>query len=440
MKLVAINTIGLTGAEIIASELARFPELLMLPGQNFIGFGTRTYRPHSYDGWAAPDIFKNLNKHHFTRAKRVWAGLTKSMSPEMLARYDSARHEAEFVKLAATASTTIDHFRNFALSFARANGVDPDAYRQFGFFGNNIIVNASHYSDFLDRAVVVDFTNPIDFWIANIGQRMVWDNLQTTRFWLVNMLLVRRWAQRHPKHYFAVDIRDYAADQDKVRARLGKFLGVEGKPAARVPDGFITYSPQFIEAFERNATELRRIYEGWGEFELGLRFDQWADGFLAAPGTDALLDRYEDFWNTTSHTNLDWVGPVADEIVERCVDFTGVKSRRNLSRWFYHECFEIHSDNWEHPRGNLEHYLGGLEDEIALPSMATYVRIVLCYLERTADNTIKRAYSAAPIRETSLYKRVHALEANFARWELTQRFAEVEKRIDEADAAIAKFC
>jgi hypothetical protein len=268
---------------------------------------------------------------------------------------------------------------------------------------------------------------------------MVWDNLKATRFWLVNTLVVRRWARRHPKHYFAVDIRDYAADQAAIRAELGRFIGIEDQPAEQVPDGFIKYAPQFIEAFERNAAELRRIYEGWAEFELGLNFDQWADAYLALPETDALLDRYEDFWNTTSHTNLDWVGPVADEIVERCVEFAGVKSRRNINRWFYHECFQIHSDNWENPTGTLEHYLGGLEEEIALPSMATYVRIVLCYLERIAQNIVKRGYSAVPIRETNLYRRVQAQEPNFARWDLTQFVADVEKRIDEADAAMAKF-
>lgn len=439
MRLVAINTIGLTGAEIIASEIARFQEILTLPGQNFIGIGTRTYRPHVYEGWSAPQIFTNLNKHHYTRAKRVWAGLTKSMSSEILAGYDSSRHEAEFMALSTGASSAIDHFQNFAIAFARANGEDPTRYRQFGFFGNNIIVNAGHYPDFLDRAVVVDFTNPIDFWLANIGQRMVWDNSKTIRFWLVNMLVVRRWAKRHPKHYFAVDIREYAADQQKVRAALGRFLGIDGKPMDQVPDGFIRYAPQFIDAFERNATELRRIYEGWGEFELGMTFKDWADAYLALPESDALLDRYEDFWNTTSHTNLDWVGPVAEEVVERCVEFVGVKNRRNVSRWFYHECFELHSDNWENPSGTLEHYLGDLEDEIALPSMATYIRIVLLYLERTADNTIKRAYSALPIRETNLYKRMRAQELNFARWDLTQRVAEVEQRIDGADAAMAKF-
>ena len=92
------------------------------------------------------------------------------------------------------------------------------------------------------------------------------------------------------------------------------------------------------------------------------------------------------------------------------------------------------ADDWEHPRGNLEHYLGNLEDEIALPAMATYVRIVLHYIERVADNTIKRADSALPIRETNLYTRVRALESNFPRWELTKKFAEANTTRPGADA------
>ena len=191
MQFIAVNTIGLTGAEIIAAELARYPEVLMLPGQNFIGFETRTYRPHDYTGWDAHDIFRNLNKHHVTRAGRVWSGLTKAMSPAMLERYDQALHESEFVALSADAKTTIDHWQNFATAFARATGSASDDVKSFGFFGFNMVLTADHYPDFLDRSIVVDFTAPIDFWLANIGQRAVWDSLGATRFWLTNMLVVR---------------------------------------------------------------------------------------------------------------------------------------------------------------------------------------------------------------------------------------------------------
>lgn len=439
MRLVAVNTIGLTGAEMIAAELARSPDILMLPGQNFIGFGTRTYRAHDYAGWDPVAIFQNLDKNHVTRAGRVWAGLTKSMSPEMLERYDRASHEAEFVRLASTASSPIDHFQNFTIAFATASGLDVSDYREFGFFGNNIVLTAGGYADFLDRAVVIDFTCPVDYWLANIGQRAVWDCLGAIRFWLANMLLVRRWAARHPANYRRVDLRELVADPEAVRSGLASFLGCRLDGEAAVPDGFSEYSPAVVTSTELIASDVRDIYSGWAEFDMAIDFESWADSFLSQPEADRLLDRFQLFWDTTSHTNLDWAGPVADELVESAVAFTGAQTSKNTSRWFYHDAFALHSDDYQNPHGNLEHYLGMLEDEIVLPSMAAHVRIVLRYLERVADNITKRAYSALPIRETSLYRRLLEQRENFARWDVAQTFADVEAHIDEANAAMAKF-
>lgn len=438
VRFLAINTIGLTGAEIVAAELARYPEVLMLPGQNFIGFQTRTYRPHYYAGWCAADIFANLNKHHTTRAGRVWSGLTKSMSPQMLASYDRDAHEAEFTRLAADARTTIDHFENFTTSFAVSSGRNVDAYRQFGFFGFNIVLNAEHYPDFVDRALVVDFTCPIDYWLANIGQRAVWDCFGAIRFWLANMLLVRRWARSHPQHYLRVDIRDFADDPTAVHRALAIFLQLNGEPGV-VPDGFLAYDPALVDSTERIADDVRAIYEGYSEFDLASSFDNWADAFLDTEEADRLIARFERFWDSTSHTNLDWAGPVAEQLVRAAVEFTGATSRPSTARWFYHEAFQLHSDDYQHPKGSLEHYLGDLEDEIVLPAMAAHVRIVLCYLERIAENTSKRAYSALPIRETGLYRRLLALNGSFAKWDVAEKFAAVEAAIDEADLAMAKF-
>jgi len=302
----------------------------------------------------------------------------------------------------------------------------------------NIVLTADHYADFLDRAKVVDFVAPVDFWLANIGQRAVWDCLGAIRFWLTNMLVVRRWAQRHPDHYLRVDLREHAADEEATRARLVEFLGLTTGPGA-LPAGFVPLDSAVIAATEAIAADLAPIYRGWAEFELASTFDEWADGFLTESGTDELLDRFESFWHTTSHTNLDWPGPVADEIVEAVVASAGRRNERNLARWFYHECFTLNSDNWETASGSLEHYLGDVEDEIPLPATAAQTRIVLLYLENVADNITKRAYSALPIRDTSLYKRMRALEPNFAKWALVERVAEVEARIDDADAAMAEF-
>jgi hypothetical protein len=437
VRFIAVNTIGLTGAEMVAAELARFPDVLMLPGQNFIGFGTRTYRPHDYTGWAPADIFANLSKLHITRQGRVWSGLTKAMTPEQLERYDATAHEAEFVALADGATSTIDHWQNFATSFARAGG-DDTVYDDFGFFGFNMVLTADHYPDFLERSTIVDFTAPVDFWLANIGQRAVWDCLGATRFWLTNMLVVRRWALRHPEHYLRVDLREYADDQDAVRARLVEHLQLTGEPGD-VPPGFVAYSPDVVGATDAIAADLRSVYTGSAEFDLAMTFDEWADEFLAQPGTDELLDRFERFWTTTSHTNLDWAGPVAGRLVDAAVAWTGATDSYNPGRWFYHECFDLNSDNWETATGVLEHYLGDLEDEIALPATAAHARIVLLYLENVAENIVKRAYSATPIRDTSLYRRIRALEQNFGKWAMADRVAEVEARIDEADEAMAKF-
>jgi hypothetical protein len=440
MKLAAINTIGLTGAEILAAELARFPDVLMLPGQNFINFETHCYRPHDYDAWSSERIFDNLHKHQFTRSGHCWAGLTKSMSPEMLKTYDRSRHLAEFSAFTVGGEETLDHFRNYAAAFAKTMGQPLDGRKFFGFFGSNIVVNASRYPAFLDHALVIDFTNPLDFWLANIGQRMVWDNTVAIRFWLVNTLFVRRWELANPGHFTTVDVLEYAVDPTAVSEKLRRFLGCERPADPEVPDGFIRFSPEIVTRFERNADDLRGIYEGWAEFDLGLRSGEWLDAFLAEPGIDGLLERYGAFWNSTTHTNLDWVGPIEEEIVERLLEFTGAKSRRNISRWFYHDCFHLVCDDWEHPTGPLEHYLGCLEEEIVLPAMPYYVRIVLCYFEKVADNIVKRAYSAISIRQTDLHRRVVALRPHFARWALEEKFAEVERRIDDADAAIAKFC
>jgi len=252
------------------------------------------------------------------------------------------------------------------------------------------------------------------------------------------MLVVRRWARRHPEHYLAVDVREIGRDQDAVRARLATYLDLPGE-TGDLPDGFVPYSAEVVGATEQIADSLRPIYEGWAEFDLATRFDEWADGFLDGPDADRLLDRFESFWHTTSHTNLDWPGPIADELIETIVASTGATSSRNWARWFYHECFTLTSSNWETAHGDLEHYLGDLEDEIPLPATAAHVRIVLLYLENVAQNIVKRAYSALPIRGTSLYKRMRALEPNFAKWAMTERVAEVEARIDEADEAMAAF-
>ena len=434
MKLAAINTIGLTGAEILAAELAKFPELLMLPGQNFVQFEGRCYRPHDYMGKSADEVFESLRIQLFTRSGHCWAGLTKSMTTGVRERYSPDRHREYFRQKAVKGASVLTYFRCYAESYVESLGESISGKQYFGYFGNNIVVNAPAYSDFVDDTVVINFSNEIDYWLANISQRMVWNNLLAIRFWLVNSLLYRLFEIESPVSKLTVDAREFSYDQGGVRAKLAAFLQVRAPSAGTAPDGFIQFEPAIAKRHERNAEAIRAIYGNDSDFQDAMNFRSWADDFLENPAHRRLLLRYQAFWNTTSHTNFDWVGPIEDEIVERIREHTGYRSSRNISQWFYHESFLLTSDNWEQPVSRLEHYLGCLEEEILLPEMPFYARVVLCYLESVALNYVKRPDSTFPQRQTNLYRRLTApsYRAHFPRWALEAKFAEVEARIDAA--------
>lgn len=441
MKLVALNTIGLTGAEILAAELSRFSQVRMLPGQNFIQFKNSCYRPHDYAGKEAGEIFGMLSLHQYTRGGACWAGLTKSMGGELRARYSQEEHRRHFEAIVGPERSFLEVGQKYLEAFYRSVGDNLEGVRYGGWFGNNIAVNSSSYPGFFDKAVIINFSNPIDYWLSNVNQRFVWDNLQTIKFWIVNELFLKWHAQNNP-NYLNVDIREYANDRDAVVAKVANFLEIDPKRSTALPaDGFIRYSPELVARIEGAAKEMVSIYGGHALFKIASTLQDWAPGFLQQPNVPVLLARYRDFWNTTAHTNLDWVGPIEEEIVESALAFTGAKCERNRNIWFYHECFQLTCDHYETPRGTLEHYLGCLEDEITLPPFPTYARIVVCYLENVVGNILRRPYSNKPVRDTSLYRRLTAPEyaRHFPRWAMVEKVAALEARIDEADEAIRRY-
>ena len=75
-----LNTIGLTGVEVLLSELAKCSEVFALPGQNFSIFAHNLYRPHDYSNLEPEDIFESLARQLLTKSGRIWMGLTKMNS------------------------------------------------------------------------------------------------------------------------------------------------------------------------------------------------------------------------------------------------------------------------------------------------------------------------------------------------------------------------
>lgn len=441
MKLIAINTIGLTGAEILCAELARHPEVRMIPGQNFIRFRNVCYRLHDYRGMSSADIFEMMSMHHYTRSGKCWSGLTKSMSEKLRANYDREAHKATFAA-GLKGDDFLDLARLFGTSYYTSQGDDLKGCEYVGWFGHNIIANAQRYPRFDETAVVINFSNPIDYWLANINQRFVWNNLNTLKFWIVNELAVRAFAKQR-QNYLNVDVREYAHDQQGVTRKIRKFLGfaLEGPINPEAPDGFIRFSKSMVDKIEADAVALKPIYQDHAFYKLAESIEEWSEAFLESKEVRHQLNRYSDFWNSTSHTNLDWVGPVEEEIVEMAIEKTGLRSERNLSRWFFHDCFDLSCDHFDEPKSKLEHYLGSLEEEIAFPALAYYARVVVCYIESVAGNMLRRPYSSVPIRETNLYRRLTSPEMSrfFPLWAMSEKVATMEEAIDRANAAISPY-
>ncbi len=429
MQLIAINTTGLTGAEILCAELARHPEIRILPGQNFIRYRSTVYRPHDYAGMDASDVFEMLSIHHYTRSGNCWAGLTKSMSPEMVESYDREEHKREFIDAVGSARQFPRLVEWYLKTYYSVQGEDISTVPYGGWFGNNIVHNAVAYPGLMNDAVFIDFSNPIDYWLANVNQRFVWDNRQTLKFWTVNQLCLRLFQRRVP-HFLSVDVREYTNDRHGVARKLRRFLNLppDVKLQDHAPDGFIQFSPDLVEKIERDAASLVPIYRDHALYKLATGIDEWTEDFLKDAERISLLERYRDFWNSSSHTNLDWVGPIEEQIVEEALRLTRYETSYNVNCWLYHDCFELTCDHYSEPTGKLEHYLGGLEEGILLPALPYYARVLVCYLENLADNCRRRPYSQIPVRCTRLYRMLTDPEyaKNFSWWAMTEKIEHME--------------
>ena len=109
---------------------------------------------------------------------------------------------------------------------------------------------------------------------------------------------------------------------------------------------------------------------------------------------------------------------MADELIDALVAFTGAPTSRNASRWFYHDCYGLNSDNWEHPTGNAR-ALPRRRRGRDRPSGDGGPRAHRAVLSREGRRQhVQARLQRLSARETSLYRRLRALEGDFAsgRW------------------------
>ena len=406
-RLLVLNTIGLTGVELLLTELARSREVVALPGQNFSMFGHNLYRVHNYANYPAEAVFDSLARLLYTREGRIWMGLTKHMTEADLKAYPAARHKELFIARLRHHPRLSRRPEAYITTFFHSLGNELNGARYLAYYSNNVLLNYRHYPRFPERATVLHVSCRIDRWLMVVSQTRTWDCAEACKFWLLNTLFAHHYGREHGS-FLAVNSDDIADRPELVLPQVYRFLGVTqpALDAARITGGFITPNENWIAARRETAAEMRQIYRDYRFFQLADTFQQWAPEFLARPRTQGLLEKFACFWNSTSHTNFDWIGPVGDELMDELVEFAPRRNGRNFNFTFYHEYFTLNSDRYDQPVARLEHFLGCLEDEIIIPKLPYHLKLAMEYLISASRNNIKLRHSYVPLREGSVYRRL----------------------------------
>jgi hypothetical protein len=415
-KLLVINTIGLTGVEVLASEIAKFPEVLFLPGQNFIQFNSCLYRYHDYNDFTHEEIFMSLNRHQYTKDGRCWSGLTKHMSLQIKQKYNLSLHKKMFVDSLGKDKDTLNCIIHYCQTFFDCMDINTEGFSYFGFWGANFVLSDSDKPDFLDKVKVINWNADVYSWLSMISSRMTWDCIEACKFWIVNNLFLSNYGNQNSA-FINIERESFLLQKEKEIKSIKKFIHSSDKDNTHfnnsdsfrfVEDlGFVKFNQELVNSIEENAADLRKIYSKNIYFQMADSIDTWSRKFIDNSANQSLLLDYQKFWNSTAHTNFDWIDPISLQVIESALRMSGYEENvHNLSCDFYHKYSNLSSDTHDQPRVAIEHSWGSLEDEIVIPKTPYHIKVVLQYLENIASNHIKYSHSCLSIKNGNLYKRI----------------------------------
>ena len=224
--------------------------------------------------------------------------------------------------------------------------------------------------------------------------------------------------------------------EESLMSKIECFLSLDNlKKNNEFHPGFLKLNKNIVEEQDLISQQIHSIYKDNSIYNLAVNFDQWSYEFVKQENIKEILEKFADFWNTTCHTNLDWIGPIGDQIIEEVLKFNQTKSSRNFSYTFYHEYFELNADHYDQVNVYLNHYLGCLEDEIVLPPLPFFIRICIEYLSSAAKNCMKSAHSYVSFRESKIYKTLatEEFQTKITFLGLRKNFEELESFIEEAE-------
>jgi len=378
LRVVALNSIGQPWSEALLEELAGYPPLLVLPGESLQGTTESPFRPLSLKGLSAEESF--------TRLSDAW---TRQFKEGLEARYLRAEHLRLFTEKWSSGHSLLEHLGNFTVSFYAALKEPVKDVSYFAFVCRNFALHTGAYSDFAEKTTVLHLGSSLPLWLAAMNQTGTWENSRMVRYWLVNQLFLEWFRGRHP-NFMSVDLEQFVHNRAEVRFNLERWFGANYDRAQRRALRELSTPPidgSILSRLQPQADLLAQIYKDYAPYRAALSMEEWSSGFLRNAENVRLLQRYQRYWNSTSHINLDFLGPIEDELVERILPFAGANSSPNLSYTFYHQYFQVDSENPDHPRAYLNHHLGCLEEEIVFPLLPAYLRMSIAYLENLATHS-----------------------------------------------------
>lgn len=442
--IVLLNTIGLTGVDILASELAKLPGLYMLPGQSFVQFKGCLYRPHDYAGMTAGQVFEVLNREVLESSGRLWCGITRFMSPVERDAYDRSNHKAAYLRRAPASTRFFDHAVVYAEAFFESRGLPLPTEAPIGFAGHNFSHNLSAYEPLPPGLRIVNLDAGIALWLAMSGQRMTWNCVEATKFWIVNRLCQRLYARRYAG-YLTVDLDALVAapamEARNVASGLGlpcaADVGVFASWPAPSRSGFLAWDRSFFGKLKEDAAQIDTIYKSSRLYDAATRFDVWCEGALSDPRVVELLDRYRTFWNSGYQVALDQVGPIENRIVEAVVAGRSTDSEPTLAFRFFHELNDLRAEYYATPVCRVPFSLAALESEIPVPRMPFFLRIVIGYLEHTIGHLMRNPHTYRAVETWPFYELLHTAlyREEIARLGLTKKMAALTELAEGARRA-----
>lgn len=435
IKLLLINTIGLTGADLLLPKLSKYEEIAILPGQNFSVFKDNLYRVHDYKGWKSSDIFNSLARNLYTKQGRMWMGLTKFMKDEDRSAYPKDLHKEIFSLNLKDSRDFVDIIKTYILAYYEACGLDFSERLFASWFSNNVLLNHNQYNKFDEEVKVIHVSCSISRWLTHISQTKTWDCSKSIKFWLVNNLYALAYSLEKG-NTLIINTDELLSSEEDLMNKIEKFLSLKkvNNSQALYP-GFLLINNNIIEEQEKLSKQIDKIYKDNGLYKLASSFEDWSADFVKKDNVKEMLGNFSKFWNSTCHTNLDWIGPIGDQIIEEVIKFTEVKNERNFSYTFYHEYFELNSDHYDQVNVNLNHFLGCLEDQIVLPLLPFFIRICIQYLSSSAENCMKSAHSYVSFKQGKIYKTLitDEFQIKISNFGLRKNFENLEDLILEAE-------